>query len=34
MKGYVFITPEGMDMEEDLDYWLQLCLDFNTSSLM
>ncbi len=29
MKGYVFITPDGIDMEEDLDYWLQLCLDFN-----
>jgi len=29
MKGYVFITPEGLDMDEDLDYWLQLCLDFN-----
>ncbi len=29
MKGYVFVTPDGIDMEEDLDYWLQLCLDFN-----
>jgi len=29
MKGYVFVTPEGVDMEEDLDYWIQLCLDFN-----
>ncbi len=29
IKGYVFVTPEGFDMEEDLDYWLQLCLDFN-----
>ena len=29
MKAYVFITPEGIDMEEDLAYWLQLCLDFN-----
>jgi len=29
MKTYVFITQDGMDMEEDLDYWIQLCLDFN-----
>lgn len=29
MKGYVFISPEGFDKDEDLEYWLQLCLDFN-----
>jgi len=29
MKGYVFVTPEGYDLESDLAYWLQLCLDFN-----
>lgn len=29
MKGYLFIDPEGIDMETDLDYWLQACLDFN-----
>ena len=29
MKGYIFVTPEGYDMEEDLEYWLQLALDFN-----
>lgn len=29
MKGYVFITPDGFDHEEDLSYWLQLCIDFN-----
>lgn len=29
MKGYVYIEPEGVDMDEDLDYWLQRCLDFN-----
>lgn len=29
MKDYVFITPEAMDLEKDLDCWLQLCLDFN-----
>ncbi len=29
MKGYVFISPEGIDLETDLEYWIQLCLDFN-----
>ena len=29
MKGYVFVTPDGFDTDEDLAYWLQLCLDFN-----
>ncbi|MDG1476046.1 MAG: TfoX/Sxy family protein [Vicingaceae bacterium] len=29
MKGYIFVTPEGFDMEADLAYWIQLCLDFN-----
>ena len=30
MKGYVFVEPQGVDMDEDLEYWVQLCLDFNT----
>ena len=29
MKGYVFITPDGFDSDEDLAYWIQLCIDFN-----
>lgn len=29
MRGYVFVTPDGFDTEEDLEHWLQLCLDFN-----
>ncbi len=29
MKDYVFITPEGFDTDDDLEFWLQLCLDFN-----
>lgn len=29
MKGYIFVTPDGFDMEEDLAYWIQLALDFN-----
>jgi len=29
MRGYVFVTPDGIDLDADLDYWIQLCLDFN-----
>ena len=29
MKGYVFVEPEGIDMDSDLDYWIKLALDFN-----
>ena len=29
MKGYVHITPEGYDTDEDLEYWLSLCLAYN-----
>jgi len=29
MKGFVFIEPVGIDMEEDLEYWIRLALDYN-----
>ena len=29
MKGFVFVSAEGIDMQEDLEYWVQLCLDYN-----
>lgn len=29
MKGYIFVTPEGFDMDDDLEYWLDLCLAYN-----
>ncbi len=29
MKGYVFVSGEGIDSDDDLSYWIQLCLDFN-----
>ena len=29
MRGYVFVTPDGIDLDEDLEYWIQLALDFN-----
>ena len=29
MKGYVFVSPEGVDFDRDLEFWVQRCLDFN-----
>lgn len=29
MKGYVFVTPDGYDSDSDLEFWLDLCLQFN-----
>ena len=29
MKGYLYISPEGVDMGEDLDKWVKRCLEFN-----
>jgi len=29
MKGYVFVTPGGFDLDADLEYWVQKALDFN-----
>lgn len=29
MKGFVFVEPSGTDMDEDLESWIQLALDYN-----
>ncbi len=29
MKGWVFISPEGIDNIKNLEYWIGLALDFN-----
>ena len=29
MKGYIFITPNGFDLDADLEYWIDKALDFN-----
>lgn len=29
MRGYIYVTPDGFDMDKDLDYWITLCLKFN-----
>jgi TfoX/Sxy family transcriptional regulator of competence genes len=32
MKGYVFINREGMRSKKDFNYWIELCLAFNSSA--
>jgi TfoX/Sxy family transcriptional regulator of competence genes len=29
MKGYVYVSEEGMKTKKDLGYWIGLCLDYN-----
>lgn len=29
MKGYIYVLGHGFKSKKDLNYWLQLCLDFN-----
>ena len=32
MKGYVYVSDEGMKSKKDFDYWINLCLDFNSKA--
>ena len=29
MKGYVFVSEEGMKTKKEFDYWIGLCVEFN-----
>jgi TfoX/Sxy family transcriptional regulator of competence genes len=29
MKGYIFISDEGMKTKKEFAYWIALCIDFN-----
>lgn len=29
MKGFIYVDAEGTDMDDDLESWIQLALDFN-----
>jgi TfoX/Sxy family transcriptional regulator of competence genes len=29
MKGYIFVGPDGTDLDRDLEHFVQLALDFN-----
>ena len=30
MKGFVFVEPEGIDMDKDLEYWIGLAMEYNS----
>ncbi|MFH0760598.1 MAG: TfoX/Sxy family protein [Bacteroidota bacterium] len=29
MKGFIMVDPKHVDMDEDLEYWINLALEFN-----
>lgn len=29
MKGYIFVEPDAIDLDDQLSYWIDLCLAFN-----
>lgn len=29
MTGYAFVQPTGYEVDEDLDFWISKCLEFN-----
>lgn len=29
LMGYVYVEPAAMDMDDELEYWVDLCLAFN-----
>ncbi|GJM32190.1 MAG: hypothetical protein DHS20C18_11910 [Saprospiraceae bacterium] len=29
MKGYIMVAPEGFDSDDDLEFWIRKCLEFN-----
>lgn len=29
MKGFLYVSPEAIDMDDDLDKWIKRCLEFN-----
>ena len=29
MRGFLFIDPDGFDLEDDLDFWIDKALEFN-----
>jgi len=32
MKGYVYVSEEGLKTQKDLEYWIGLCVAFNANS--
>lgn len=33
MKGYLYVSPEGVDFSEDLEFWIDKCLEFNPKAV-
>ncbi len=31
-KGYIFVTADGFDLEEDLSYWITLAVSYNATT--
>jgi TfoX/Sxy family transcriptional regulator of competence genes len=29
LKGYCYVNPSGLKTQKELEYWINLCLDFN-----
>jgi len=29
MKGYVYVSDEGMKTKKQFEYWISLCIEFN-----
>ncbi|MFT5599994.1 MAG: hypothetical protein ACI9N1_000225 [Flavobacteriales bacterium] len=32
MRGYIFVTPDGIDLDSQLAYWIELCIQHNPFS--
>ena len=32
MKGYIYVSPDGWDLDKDLEYWIKLTLAFNPNA--
>lgn len=30
LKGYCYVEPVGFQKHDDFEYWIKICLDFNT----
>lgn len=31
-KGYCYVSPDGIQKKKDLEYWIELCLEFNSKA--
>ncbi|MFM9943799.1 MAG: TfoX/Sxy family protein [Bacteroidia bacterium] len=32
MKGYAYVSDEGMKIKEEFEYWINLCVEFNSKA--